>query len=495
MYLLVYLAVYPQLNYGANMAYYRATMGTNAGRGNYYAYCTVPVELREVLGKRKIRKTLGTSDRRIASQKLRDEGLRSNTITSWKNHAPVDALRLNGLFDAEERWDWYDEIRDQAGFVMSYEALAGDYEEELSVAKAQSAIEPLLFAFSEEFRKVSSEDYAPKKRTILFKDVAAKYFADYEFTNGLEREKTQDDYRASINKFMRWAGDIDLSMFAGQEGRKFMVAYADEMVDNREIIPIFRGDRPSSATLTRHFAAVKNVLNYAKSEGLVADSLWDDYKGVTKRKAEKELKPIAFTEPQVLQVLAMKKKPREQLLFQLAIGTGCRLDEIALLTWDQIGSEMVDGVEVPYLDFTPLSTKVKRETSHRRVPLVPDVFACLPPRNKSPFGCAKEPNRLFDYPKKKDGKTDAASKAGMRQIRKLFPDPRLVNHSFRHYFVNKTREAELWLPITAVNYVTGHKMGAGERDNYGDGYGLKQVYTGLCKLDFSFLNPKFSSTG
>ena len=104
-----------------------------------------------------------------------------------------------------------------------------------------------------------------------------------------------------------------------------------------------------------------------------------------------------------------------------------------------------------------------------------------------PFSCEKELNRLFDYPKKKDGKTDAASKAGMRVIRRLHSNPRLNNHSFRHYFVDKTREAENYLPAGAVDYVTGHSIGDSERSKYGHGYGLKQVYQGLLKLDFSFL--------
>ena len=206
--------------------------------------------------------------------------------------------------------------------------------------------------------------------------MANKYFASYEYNTVLTREKTKDDYRSSIEKFMRWAGDVDLSAFAGQEGVLFMNAYADEMVNNREIIPIFRGDSPSASTLQRHFAAVHSVLSFAKNEGHINESLWENYKKVTHRKAQATVKPIAFSEPQIIQLLLAEKKPREQLLFQLAIGTGCRLDEIALLTWGQVISQVVAGVEVFALDFRPLDTKVKREASHRVVPLVPDVFAC-----------------------------------------------------------------------------------------------------------------------
>ena len=61
------------------------------------------------------------------------------------------------------------------------------------------------------------------------------------------------------------------------------------------------------------------------------------------------------------------------------------------------------------------------------------------------------------------------------------------NHSFWHYFVDKTRQEENYLPAGSVDYVTGHSIGYSERSNYSHGYGLKQIYQGLLKLDFSFL--------
>ena len=493
-----------------------ATVARNSGRGNWYAYCTVPKALRSILKKPKIRRTLGTSDIRIANSRLREveasiwqefdrasqqthplvatyialaDSLDMHSV-AWRSYGQ-DASAVSdfsALFDSEERWLWFDEIRDQAGLVVAEGSAIGmDPETDIGMDQARQAIEPLLEEFSKEFRKVSSEDYAPKTRSVLYKEVAAKYLASYQFTDGIKREKTRDDYRANIEKFMRWAGDVDLSAFLGIEGKQFMNRYADEMANNRVIIPKFRGEGVSAATLRRHFSSVVSVLVYAKAEGIIADSLWSGYKETCNRKAAPEVKPIPFSQPQIVELLALQKKPREQLLLKLCVGTGCRLDELALLTWEQVCFEDVDGVDVPYLDFEPLETIVKRLASHRRLPLVPEVFACLPPRNKSPFSCKKEPNRLFNYPKKKDGKTDAASKAGMRVIRRLHSNPRLNNHSFRHYFVDKTREAENYLPAGAVDYVTGHSFGDSERSNYGHGYGLKQVYQGLLKLDFSFL--------
>ena len=57
-----------------------------------------------------------------------------------------------------------------------------------------------------------------------------------------------------------------------------MNRYADEMANNRVIIPKFRGEGVSAATLRRHFSSVVSVLVYAKAEGIIADSLWSGYK-------------------------------------------------------------------------------------------------------------------------------------------------------------------------------------------------------------------------
>ena len=112
----------------------------------------------------------------------------------------------------------------------------------------------------------------------------------------------------------------------------------------------------------------------------------------------------------------------------------------------------------------------------------------LPPRKQSPFSCKTQPERLFDYPIKKDGKTDAASKAGMRTIRKLFDDPRINNQSFRHTFTDAARTVEHLLSPQAVNYITGHKKENSERSRYGSAYDIKQLYDAMCAIDFNFLS-------
>ena len=493
------------------MRYDRATITKRSGKKNLYACVTVPLGLRAILGRKQIYKTLGTYDKNIARRNLAnveaqiyhqldelehhqhplvlsyialDRCIRDAAFSVSPNVA-IEIMHLlqfgadyEKLFNESHRWKCYDDISHASELVLS------ENDPDLEVR-----IKDLWFVFDQEFKKVSAERYAPRKRGVLFKAVAQEYFFSNDFFNSATREKTKDDYRNNVQKFMTWAGDVSLTDFEGTDGRKLMSKYADELVNNRAIIPVFRGTGVSAATLGRHFAAVKAVLNFAFREGYTDNKLWEDYQDHCKNKGAKPVKPIAFSQSQIVQLLAFDKPDREQLLFQLCIGTGCRLDEIALLTWSRICEETVDGQVIPFIDLMPSETVVKRETSHRRIPLVPEVFDCLPIYGNSPFASKSEPDRLFDYGKRKDGKTEAASKAGMRVIRRIWSDPRLVNHSFRHFFINKTREVEEWMSPQMANYITGHKMESSERSNYGDGYSLKVLYQAMCRMDFSFLKP------
>lgn len=500
------------------MAYPRATLSQKSGRPNYYARVQIPERLREALNKKPnvpMLKSLGTTDRRIANDRLRDkeaeiwrefdradsvshplviaymalaDAMQVHSITAASEYVEAPERVAEALFHPDDRWDYYEGIRNQAGFVLASDGY-GDPEEAMALYQSQQVIQPLMDEFTAQFRKVTTEDYAPKKRTELFADVAKSFYASSQFLDdkSIQRGKTRDDYIASVDKFMRWAGDIDMSNFSGADGRKLLNSYIDEMVDNRVIIPKFRGSGVSASTLNRHIAAVKGVLNYAYTEGTIPTSVWDKYKQRTQQKGYEEVQPISYTNAQLVELLASPKKQREQLLFQLCIGTGCRLDEIALLTWDRICSETIDGVAFSFIDLTGLEVVVKRLASKRKIPLVPAVAACLPPRNQSPFSCKKQPERLFDYPIKKDGKTDAASKAGMRTIRKLFDDPRLTNQSFRHTFVDATKTIEHLLSPQAANYITGHKKEKSERSRYGSAYEIKQLYDAMCLIDFGFL--------
>ena len=70
-------------------------------------------------------------------------------------------------------------------------------------------VSKLIFEFETEFAKVSSEKFAPKKRSITFSEAMDNYFNSSDFEK-ISRIKTQNDYRSRTEKFLQWAGNITL---------------------------------------------------------------------------------------------------------------------------------------------------------------------------------------------------------------------------------------------------------------------------------------------
>ena len=101
----------------------------------------------------------------------------------------------------------------------------------------------------------------------------------------------------------------------------------------------------------------------------------------------------------------------------------------------------------------------------------------------------KRKNRLFNYAKGKDGKTTAATKSGMRQIRRLYSDERLVNHSFRYSYVSRTEKIEEAMSPRMANYIQGFALEKSERAGYSTGYFMEQLYPAIKLIDFDFILP------
>ena len=514
------------------MKYPRATIASKSGARNLQACVTVPLELRDIVGRKQIYRALGTNDRKIANQRLAEAEREIYRImdeanvlnhplckawaalhdaTNWryirkeydpetqtmKRREPPKSKELfekhnyhELLFDPEERWRIYDEARNSAGYIMGH-PYTSDPEDDMAIASTQETIEPLLEEFDHQFRKVSEEKYAPKKRNKRFAEVVDEYHQSNDFVNQVKREKTRDDYVGTCAAFLAWAGDVSLDNFEGHEGRALAANFADEMNSpNSIIVQNKRGKLVAAGTINRRFAAIRGVLRYAYTQGYTEHRLWDDTQSIVTAKGAKKIKPRPFEPEEEKALMASPMPPRDRLLLQFVITTGARLDEIALLTWDQIKETEVDGEKCWYFILKEDISPVKREASERVVPIHPTMMECLKPYWKNtPFKCKKENNRLFNYSKGKDGKTTAASKAGMRQIRRLFSDERLVNHSFRYSYVSRTEKIEQAMSPRMANYIQGFALEKSERAGYSTGYLMDQLYPAIKLIDFNFILP------
>ena len=117
------------------MKYNRATIAKKSGVRNLQAVVTVPIELREIVGRKQIGLSTGTNDEKIARQRLSD--LESQLYkrldeADLANHPLVKAVNAlqetlrDGVqweakdwFDPVRRWDAEDDVRSRVGKAIS----------------------------------------------------------------------------------------------------------------------------------------------------------------------------------------------------------------------------------------------------------------------------------------------------------------------------------------------------------------------------------------
>ena len=176
---------------------------------------------------------------------------------------------------------------------------------------------------------------------------------------------------------------------------------------------------------------------------------------------------------------------REHLLLAILITTGCRLDEAALLCWENIKKHN-DGRH--YLDLT--KSLVKNTGSKRLLPIPDCLWPLFPSHGKqlTVDGIVDSTNdRLFDYTLDTDGKAArAASQACGRQLAKIDRRPRQVTHSLRGNLKDMLRDAGISKEIN--DYITGHGQGD-VASTYGSGPSIELRYEALNKLKHPYLRP------
>ena len=167
---------------------------------------------------------------------------------------------------------------------------------------------------------------------------------------------------------------------------------------------------------------------------------------------------------------------RDRLCLKILATTGMRLDEVALLRFEDIKLDRDTGLR--YIDLTSEDKILKNDRASRRTIPIPDVLD-LPLTGNG---------RIFDYPTDKDGKSqNAASKALLRKIKLVREEKNqnLVVHSLRHTYKDMLRDAGI--PKDMHDFLLGHSASS-VGESYGQGYSLRAKYEAIRKLDFSFLN-------
>ncbi|MBB3711575.1 integrase [Limimaricola variabilis] len=438
-------------------------------KGKWYVQATIPPHLREAFkGKKQLRRSTGTSDRGEAERRL--HGKAGEIFEEFRRaerlHDPLTnaANALSQYLPGEPSWsseDWEPESFSRSEWRI--EALYYNFmhvdpfglegpEDYILLGQMRDKAEQLYYDYRDELerRKASGP-----RSTRCVSSVSEELIANRKFG----RQKTRQDHERAVQKFIAFAGDLPIS----QVDRPLALSFVDELAQ-----------RLAHNTLQRDVTFVRQVFAFALDRG------WIDrnpFEGVSLRgKGASSTRRIPFRPSQLQRLFALDMKPQDRLCLSILAATGMRLDEVALLEWQDIRDE--GGIR--YFDLQRMHKVVKNETAARQVP-VPSALR-LPPRGVG---------RLFTYRRDADGKAqNAASKALMKYIRKVRDDQtdsRLTVHSLRHTYKDALREAGV--PEEVQNFLMGHS-GAGQGSRYGSGPSLAVKAKWVETLDLSFLNGK-----
>ena len=185
---------------------------------------------------------------------------------------------------------------------------------------------------------------------------------------------------------------------------------------------------------------------------------------------------LALTEDQMFRLFAQQMDTEHRLLIAMLATTGMRLDEAALLTWDQLKQ---DKHSIRYFDLS--MGKIKNDRFSCRSVAIPDCLE-LPARETGSIFKAT----LEEVPLNKDGKASSKlskllNKAYIHPIRLNDKDDRKVLHSLRSnltgYMLNLTPTPH----SEHMDWITGHSMDGSKTESvrqttYGEDPDVKTKY-------------------
>ena len=296
------------------------------------------------------------------------------------------------------------------------------------------------------------------------------------------REKTKSGASKAIERFCNLIGNkTDISDITAKHAYSF-AAWMEEEKD------------AANKSIKSSCSYVKGMFSWAitKQEYKITRLPWTTLDRIGDYGKEEE-HYIPFDHEQLHEIFSLarlygkgKMNLRDHLLLSILITTGCRLDEAALLCWENIIKHK-DGWY--YIDLT--KALVKNMGSRRKLP-IPDVLWNIMPQyghQLTKDGIRNSPDdRLFDYSLDKDGKSSrASSQACKRQLAKIKPRKGQVNHSLRGNLKDMLRDAGVSKELN--DYITGHGQGDVGGDRYGEGHSVELRYEALNKPSHPYIQP------
>ncbi|MEO9574942.1 MAG: DUF6538 domain-containing protein [Roseobacter sp.] len=441
-------------------SHYPATTLTK-NKKKWYVFCTIPEELRSEFGDRKqIKRSTGTSDKAEASR--RQHSIATDIYAEFDSKKPNPVDDLSNLIQFPDHV--VDKIAEQAEEGQPTDLSADLIKMLRQVAEVQIVSSDRYIGQNPDGSFIPSDKPQKAREALTIIDSLTTTTTDasgspklsvvqgeYLDSKPYGPAKTIRDAELSIAEFQAFSGDIPLSDVTAV----MIHSYAEKV-----------GETKSRETIAKKIGYVKRMFDWAIRKGYVETNVFMTIT-LDKKLGKARASYQPFSHDELTKIFELEMPEHLKTLLSILVTTGMRLDEAALLDWDNIKDD--------HFDLT--TSIVKTKGSARKVPIPKAIKHLFTPRSSG---------QLFpEFRRDKDGKAQSpASKALMKQIRKVTDDRLKVVHSLRGNLKDVLRDAGVSKEVN--DFITGHSSGdvAG---TYGTGPSLEVRREALDSVEHPWL--------
>lgn len=420
-------------------------------RAGYEAVRDVPPSLREAVGRKRLRKGLGTRDVHVARARLLKAlvELDAQIQAATRRHPQTDPIAAEAMAYRDQTLA----IRagDLSGWGLPKDVFV-HRGELVEVAPADTAAGLLSEAVGE--RAAEIERVEGPERAGAFADVAlgratplSLHVPDWLAEPGQKgafRGRTLDDYRRIVGHFGVWLSKEEKTATVERVTRRVAGRYLGAL----------NADGLSAARVRTIVSALAGYWTWLERRGVLPEGAANPWarqapakgKGGARQEPER-----AFTDAEMAALLAGTVDPTLCDLMRLAALSGLRIEEACRLTVGMCGG----GV------FQAPGTKT--DAARREVPIHSALASMVARR------CLKQPEDAYLFPElgapsRYGDRSPAISKrfnryretVGVHEKEEGRRRSRVNFHSFRRYFVTKALQAGQ--PVRVVQQVVGHRL-------------------------------------
>ena len=457
-------------------------------KGKWYVVITKPESLRKSKNDKTLRRTTGTSDKRIAEMRvhgiagdiykewddlLRGDPLRELLRQHWSEEhygsldemlSATDPLQVNeddanmnkvfacytactkgtttavGEFNivlADKLFKYLNpsEARAWRRMINAEDIEVSPYPVEIQQEQTNDALAQKAIA-NQKSGKVLNTSGAPKLSDCV------QAYANSEKWNGI-RNKTKNDTFSLIPNCINIIGDLPVDQVYRQHAT--------------QIARTLHEDGYSNSRIKTWLSSIRGLLEYVIDNELnhivsppkpwITSNSFYGFKAKAFGTKKRSWQPL--TEEQLFELFALDMPQQDRLLLNILITTGMRLDEAALLEWEQYKEDR-NGLR--YFDLS-LGSIVKNDKFSARTVAIPDVLQ-LPD---------VATGRLFQFKYDSDGKSskDASrylNESYVHKVRLNENDDRKVIHSLRHNLAGFMLNIKPTPSSEVMDWITGHGM-------------------------------------